>query len=172
MFLTCVQVRVDSCHLLVCSQSPDFFTFLWWAYASAAVHLPLWAQASHVPLPWEHINSFLFCFQDCWANCLFCFCFKKHQIFMSFCCLLRFSLCSMHYKFLKPDLSSSADFAITGKSAIWNWEGKELVQVFSGCVFCLSKKVSLHHFFSVLSLLFLPPASPWKLETWEALSEH
>lgn len=151
--------------------NPQIFSQVWWAYTSAAVHLPIWEQTSHVPLPREHVNSFLFCFKACWVKCLFCFCFKKHQFFMSFCWLIIF-LRSIHYCFLKPDLSFSAGFAVTVKSAIWNGEGKELVQVFSGCLFCLSKKVSLHPFFSILSFLFPPPASPWKLETCEALSEH
>lgn len=90
MVLKCVQVRVDSRHLLARSQSPDFFTVLGWVYANAVTHPPIWEQALKSSCP-EHVNSFLFCFQACWPNWLFYCWFKKCQFLVSFCCLLIFS---------------------------------------------------------------------------------
>lgn len=60
-----------------CSQPPGFFTVLRWPYANAATYTPVWEQASQMPLPWKHVSSFLFCFQACWVNLFFSFCFKN-----------------------------------------------------------------------------------------------
>lgn len=169
MVLKCVQARVDSRHLLARSQPPDFFTVLAWAYANAVTHPPIWEQALKSSWP-EHVNSFLFCFQACWPNWLFYCWFKKCQFLVSFCCLLIFSSVLYITFFFKKNrfklFSRRCDYYQLSETEKEN----RMCRFFSGCLFCLSKKVSLHLFVLPFSSPHLLAPENWKHERRPCLS--